>query len=690
MNARDRSDTQRVDVEAPPPLLVFSRAHRRLVAGLALAFALLVAAGIHGYSISMWHKHLDDSPPTEILFGEAQWLRMDDWMVQIPLALSQRAHDPAFPVWNTKLGLGQETFLPVHTPIAHVLTLFRPLEWGWFLGADAGLAWKWWLQAFGLFYATFLVLMIVSEGRFGLSVAGGAFLVFSPFVQFWSLNAAPFVVFAEIVYISACHVLLSPRRGLVLANAVLLAWAAVAFVVSLYPPYQIVLAQIFGLLLTATVLQRISRDGAPRDVTLRAAALAAASVVAGAAIGAIVHDAWGSIQRMGGTAYPAGRVSTGGGRAVWELFLHDLLVAPVVTHYGPLRNALQAASFWLLSPIVVAGLAVRASRPGARLDGTTVALALYVAFVAVFCCVGFPLLASQLLFLGAVPTERAVIGLGVAEVILLVRFLSTRTTADGGRFGAGLISLAWAGTIAVWSVSARAVLPDLSTAWVALACAANAAAAYGLLRARRPQLVLGALALVLVPCTAWFNPLVRGGTDWLLHNSVSTAIRELDEEAGGESAWLVFNSDNFANLLRALDVRTLGGVFPLPQLELFHRVDPGREFEGIYNRYANAVFMPKSTPGVAFRLLGPDVFFVDLPLDPTTLTQLGATHVAFVSERRETWDKIPGLTWLRSEGKFHFYRVTATTTPGAAASAGSPGAEAAADPGGSGSRDGGG
>ncbi len=677
----------RVDAAAPP-LLVFSRAHRRLVAGLALAFVALVAAGIHGYSISLWHKHLDGSPPTEILFGEAQWLRMDDWMVQIPFSLGQREHTPAFPVWNDKIGLGQQMLLPIHLPTAHVLTLFRPFEWGWFLGADAGLAWKWWLSAFGLFYATFLVLSIVGEGRFGLAVAGGAFLVFSPFFQFWSLNAAPFVVYAELAFVSACHVLLSPRRGLVLANAAVLAWSAAAFALSLYPPYQVVLAQIFGLLLVTIVLAHVSRAGVPGALGLRAGALGAAGVGALAVSAVVLHAAWPTIDVMRHTAYPAGRLAIGGGRALWELFLHDVLVAPVVTDYGPLRNTLQAASFWLLSPVVALGLAVRASRPGARIDATTAAFLVYVAFLVVFCCVGFPMLVSQLLLLSAVPTERAVIGLGIAEAILLVRFVAVRTQPDATRAGAAALALGWAGAVLWIGLFARQTLGGVTTPWIAGAAAVNAAAAYGLLRARRPQLVLGAMALVLVPCTAWFNPVVRGGSDFVLHNPVSDAVREIDAEAGGETAWVVFNSDNFANLFRALGVRALGGVFPVPQLELFHRIDPQGEWEGIYNRYGNAVFLPRSSGGVAFRLLGPDVFFCDLPVDAATLTRLGATHVAFVSERRDTWNRLPGLSWIRSEGKFHFYRVLPPAPGDAAPSAGSPPPAAARGPAGSGSRDG--
>lgn len=134
----------RVAIDAPvSPVLVFSRAHRRLAIALALVFATLVAAHIHGYSISMWHEHLDGSPPAELLWVKPQWLRMDDWMVQIPTSLAQRAHDPEYPMWNDKIGLGQNMVVPLQLSVAHPLWLLRPFEWGWLFGRDTGIAWRW-------------------------------------------------------------------------------------------------------------------------------------------------------------------------------------------------------------------------------------------------------------------------------------------------------------------------------------------------------------------------------------------------------------------------------------------------------------------------------------------------------------------------------------------------------------------
>ncbi|HTP30060.1 MAG TPA: hypothetical protein VMK12_30935, partial [Anaeromyxobacteraceae bacterium] len=66
---------------------------RRAVLAVALglaAFAILVLLRLHGFSISCWHMVIDGSPAPEVLAGHPQWIRGDDWYVQLPLALSQR------------------------------------------------------------------------------------------------------------------------------------------------------------------------------------------------------------------------------------------------------------------------------------------------------------------------------------------------------------------------------------------------------------------------------------------------------------------------------------------------------------------------------------------------------------------------------------------------------------------------
>ena len=127
-----------------------SRPHRVALLALVVLCAVGVAANLHGFSLAAWHAHIDDSPAEEVLLGEARPIRSDDWGVQIPLGLAQLSHDPPHPVFNSNIGWGQNMLAPLQSPVAHGTALFRPALWGYFAGADTGLAWMWWFELVGL------------------------------------------------------------------------------------------------------------------------------------------------------------------------------------------------------------------------------------------------------------------------------------------------------------------------------------------------------------------------------------------------------------------------------------------------------------------------------------------------------------------------------------------------------------
>ena len=97
-----------------------------------------------------------------------------------------------------------------------------------FLGDDVGLAWQWWYLTLGLFLAWFGVLLIVTDGRRDLAVAGALLLVASPFVQFWSLIPAPTASSAGFAVLATVGVLRARSRAAILASGLVRAEANTA------------------------------------------------------------------------------------------------------------------------------------------------------------------------------------------------------------------------------------------------------------------------------------------------------------------------------------------------------------------------------------------------------------------------------------------------------------------------------
>lgn len=598
---------------------------------------------------------IDGSAPAEVLVGTPRPIRSDDWKVQLPMILAQRAASPAFPVVNPVIGGGQDMLLPIEVPVAHWSVAFRPTMWGWFLGPDAGLAWQWWSRVLGLFGVWFAVLSVVARGKLGIAAAGSALLVASPFFQFWAFNAAPHAICAGAVVLAVLALARARTPWTIAAAGALLALAGAWFALTLYPPYQVTLGWGVVALVVGTLLDERAALPLARHRGMRAAALALAGVVAIAVVAAFAWEARDAIETIRNTVYPGRRLSTGAERSVAEL-LNANLGAPLWAEtWGPLFNICEAASFWLLSPALLALLLLRRAR-GERIDALTAAVALYAAVLWIYIVLGFPAWLARATALGSVPGRRAVIGLGIADAVLLVRFAACAVPLRRDEWLPGAaVAIGWGALVAASGLVLARTLPDARLPVLAGFALVNALLAAGF--ALRPRVALPVLVVLSAASSIWFNPVAIGGTAFLRENDLAREIVAIDRAAEGESVWVSFGRDDLPNLFRTLGVRSLAGAHPLPPLALWERIDPERRQRSVYDRYAHVAFVAAPGGAPTFQLHSQD--FVIVRIDPRTpaFRALGVTHVLMRDPDAAAFEKLTGWVPLAVVGPHHLYRV---------------------------------
>jgi hypothetical protein len=410
-----------------------------------------------------------------------------------------------------------------------------------------------------------------------------------------------------------------------------LGWSAASFLLTLYPPYQVALGSLGILALGGALVDRRRELDLRARWRVRVGALALAAGIVALALAALLRDAGDAIEILRHTAYPGERVSTGGDRPFWRLLTADLGLAAFLGDgdWRALGNICEAAAHWSVWPVLAAGFLARWRRTGERPGALSLLLLGYCALLVFHAHVGVPEWVARVTGLGFMPGQRGVLGLALAETLLVLRWLSSERAPEPRQvwtLHAGL-SLAWALALLVAGSRLREALPALPWSGIALASALNGGLAFLLLARWRPRVVLGIVAAALAATSLWFNPLVRGGTEYLRANELCAAVLRADRERGGESTWIVYGA-SVGNLLPGLGVHALNGEQALPQLELWRRLDDSDEAFETYNRYAIVHFRwPAPEPGQRMSLGNQCnfTFYVD-PGGPL-LPALGATHV---------------------------------------------------------------
>jgi hypothetical protein len=624
-------------------------------------FALLVGLRLHGFSLPAWHRVIDGSAPNEILLGKSRLVRSDDYRVQIPFALSQAAHDPPFPAENRLIGLGQSAFVPIEAPVAHPLILFRPTVWGFFIGKDIGIAWLWWSRIFGLGVVWYFVFRVLTEGRRGLSLAGATSLVAAPFFAFWSYNGAPHAAAMGAAFLATVSLLRAEGRRAIWASGAALALAGGWFALAFYPPYQVTLAWLYLALVTGFLLRERERLPLHRDVSTRTLALAAATLFVAAVACAFVWEAGDALTALQRTVYPGERQNASGDRPLWQIVNANFASTLWAESWGPFYNICEAASFWLVAPPLVVFAGWRAVRRKAPIDTLSVVVLVYAVTFALYAAGPFPGWLLKATGLGLVPAKRVVIGLGLADAVLVLRFLAISTPALGReRIHAAVIAAGWALALGLASVPLAGALRG-ARPWLLVALAiANGLLAWVAMVSRRRTIAAWVVAGASFGSSIWFNPLVVGGTEFLTQNELSRRIVEIDRSEGGKTTWAAFGGEEVADLFRILGVRSVNGLHALPQRALWRRIDPMERRARIYGRYAHIVFRAAPVGDPVFRLILGDIVGVDIDPKTPALRALGVTHVLLHGDEadRLSFEQLAPFERLGSVGKNHLYRVT--------------------------------
>ncbi|MHB8160426.1 MAG: DUF7657 domain-containing protein [Thermoleophilia bacterium] len=624
---------------------------------LALMFVLAVAFRIHGSSMGAWDTFQPGGreEKTGIILGSAKAIRSDEWMVSTPWTLSQSRL--GYPLKNENVGANNDPLF-TNIPVRHFTTIFRPQNWGYFgLGVERGFAFMWNFKIFGVLISFFFLLMLLTRNHFWLSLVGSIWVLFSGFTQWWFSTPLPETIISfALAFIGFTYLFLALKKPLVAAGAALLVIFSLNFVLFFYPPFQVLIAWLAvflaaGFLVTGGRWQ-IFRSRVRTRLPIAAGGVFFITVV----LYFFYQDAKGTIAAVSNTDYPGIRVVEGGDTGLVKMF-SGFTGDPFSTKRPPLvlGNASEASNYIFLFPVVMIAWA-RNYLHNIKNDRKVSALLLFLLFISSWLLVRFPPRLAKISLLSFVPSSRALLGLGLASILVTIIYLAgkEREPMDAS-FARGAALSVFVLMIFYGFLFDQATDDWLRYRYVLLMALFYTAISYLLLMKKRTAFSL-LILLVLAPYYL-VNPIAYG-LDPVYGNKIVIAASEIQKKEP-DSKWIEYGGNTLANLLKTSGMNVVNGNKYTPDLEFYRTLDPGRENQFVYNRYSDVVFSePKKDSGkeVEFVLIQGDSFAVLIDPCSEKLAELGVTNFAFAykpaAEKVSCLELITGL----EESNVWFFR----------------------------------
>lgn len=580
---------------------------------LALVFVGLVAFGVTGTSTGVVHSLISTEQDPDLIVGDPQPIRSDEWFVQTTWTISQV--EQSLPLRNETFPGGMDATVQHDLPTTDWSTAFRPHLTGFlFLPLDQAMAVKWWLPAFTMIASAYLFVVTLLPRRPGSAALLALGFYFAPFLQWWFLSitfyppAWAFLVMAAITWCLKSHGKIGQW-----VLAALLAYLTITLGTGIYVPFivpVVLVALAFGI---GAVLTR-SADGMTIGGRLRRVVpvfVAGAAGAAGLAIWAITR--WDTIVGFTSTVYPGERLQPVGQAGLLEvaaLFSGVLSIGLERTGGVPFAaNASEASTFLLPGLFVFAVLIwiiVERIRAKRGIDWLSICVLVSGGVMLAFLFVpGWDAIA-HLLLLDRTTYGRVRVGFGVVSIVMIVLVavrLQERSEAGLPRVpwwvpAVGAVLAAVIVVRVVW-VAARAfdpavILTDIPP--IALAAGAAGLVLFVLCvwLFGRGSIAWGAAILLVISIvsSAGVNPLYRGVLD-LRSTETVAQIERLNQERPGE--WVGISTTVLPTMMLVQSgVSSFNGFQSTPSEDMWREIDPADRYEQRWNRLANVTWVAGS------------------------------------------------------------------------------------------------
>ncbi len=561
---------------------------------LFFVLIVMVSFKVSGTSIGIYDSFFGGgSKDSGLIFGKPNSLRSDEWIVNSQMIIAQANNN--YKQINNNIGSGQDMSILLDVPYKEWSVIFKPQNLAFFIMPfDYAFAFKWWIIGYLLVISVyFFTISILPDKKLFASLLALS-IFFSPFVQWWYLNATLATIylslFTAIVYIK---LLKSYNSFHQILWAILLFYVLTCFALILYPPFQIPAALAVGVFAIGYLIKWAKKE--PKKNIIEKMIIFSIIIAATAlTIMLFVLTRLPAIETIRNTAYPGTRIQLSGGfdyKHIINLLsshLSSQLQYPTKSLYyftrsNSLGNASEASNFVLLVPFLLVPsfyLIFKRFREKASIYYPLLFTNLLIIFFILWLIVPGINILGEITLLKMVPHARLVIGLGLLGIVQLVLFIKLYGNSYISKKPTKFYIVAYCILVliieTIVSLYVQRHYPGYIGYTKAILFSLPIPAIIYLILTKKYILSIAIYLVLSFYMTYRVNPLYMG-TNILTKTPISNEIKRINKQQSASWVSEDIHLENFASMNGA---RSYSGVFAYPQLEI----------EYIYNRYSHTAY----------------------------------------------------------------------------------------------------
>ena len=602
---------------------------RRYLLGLIILL-ILVIGKYNGSSTAIWNGYIQPEYKLKnsVIFGKTRNIRSDEWLVSTPSNLSQATSNVDFSTYNTVLGAHKNlVMLQPNLPSKDISILSTPNKMGYlFLDVERAYSLSWYLPGFILFFATFELLMILLKGNKLYSVLGAIMVTFSPTVQWWQSSAIPAYGTSAVVLFYYFLNTKSWKKKLILS--ILIGYFGYLYIMCIYPAWLVPYGYVY-LLLVIWIIVNNKKKITKKDFLY----LIPLILVIAIPLFTILHLNRDIFKIMSSTVYPGGRKSTGGGEYI-TLFTY---VLSIFYPYKDLGNPCEFSQYISLFPIPLF-YAIYLLIKNKKKDLFLIMSCILMIFFCVWIFFPLPEVISKLTLMSYSTPVRAQVIIGYLSLLMMLYILTNYEIKISDKlFSIKNLIIFIISFISIFFTIklSNNVIEQFSPGYVSLKTSLISLVIFTfivslfLYNHKKTNIIL-VLSLIFVSLlsSALVAPLNKG-LDVFYKKPIAKEINKLVKKDKNSIFMSADDTIITSNYIIVNGGKTINSTNQVPNLKLYHKLDPDLEYEDVYNRYEHVAVKVINDGKTHFELVQPD--YIRMYITKKDVCKIGVDYLVTVN-----------------------------------------------------------